>query len=181
MFVIEMALFAAFIVLLTLSASYPVVVIALVGIGLALGCDYPTAHLVISESILSHIRGWMVLSAFGFQALGGLAGTIVGFVILSENPDLGAWRWMYASTLLLAVPVTIARFFVVQSPLWLVHQGRVDEAEAATEAPAARSALSERGHPGARAAWHRPAAFPGVGVLVRAVQGPESQAEHPGF
>jgi putative MFS transporter len=41
----------------------------------------------------------MVLSAFGFQALGGLAGTIVGFVILSENPDLGAWRWMYATTI----------------------------------------------------------------------------------
>jgi MFS transporter, putative metabolite transport protein len=133
MFIIEMALFGAFVVLLTLSASFPVVVIALVGIGLALGCDYPTAHLVISESTPSHIRGWMVLSAFGFQALGGLAGTIVGFVILSENPDLGAWRWMYASTLLLVVPVTIGRFFVVQSPLWLVHQGRVDEAEAATE------------------------------------------------
>jgi MFS transporter, putative metabolite transport protein len=89
MFIIEMALFGAFIVLLTLSASYPVVVIALVGIGLALGCDYPTAHLVISESTPSHIRGWMVLSAFGFQALGGLAGTIVGFVILSENPTSG--------------------------------------------------------------------------------------------
>src|SRR5262252_3154501 len=106
MFIIEMALFGAFVVLLTLSASFPVVVIALVGIGLALGCDYPTAHLVISESTPSHIRGWMVLSAFGFQALGGLAGTIVGFVILSENPALGAWRWMYASTLLLVVPVT---------------------------------------------------------------------------
>src|SRR5262245_59825098 len=58
MFIIEMALFGAFIVLLTLSASFPVVVIALVGIGLALGCDYPTAHLGISESTPSHIRGW---------------------------------------------------------------------------------------------------------------------------
>jgi MFS family permease len=154
MFIIEMALFGAFIVLLTLSASFPVVVIALVGIGLALGCDYPTAHLVISESTPSHIRGWMVLSAFGFQALGGLAGTIVGFVILSENPDLGAWRWMYASTLLLVVPVTIGRFFVVQSPLWLVHQGRVDEAEAATERlllrdpPYPKEVILERDPPG---------------------------------
>lgn len=155
MFIIEMALFGAFVVLLTLSASFPVVVIALVGIGLALGCDYPTAHLVISESAPSHIRGWMVLSAFGFQALGGLAGTIVGFVILSENPDLGAWRWMYASTLLLVVPVTIGRFFVVQSPLWLVHQGRVDEAEAATERlllrdpPYPKEVILERDPPGA--------------------------------
>jgi MFS family permease len=111
--------------------------------------------LVISESTPSHIRGWMVLSAFGFQALGGLAGTIVGFVILSEIPDLGAWRWMYASTLLLVVPVTIGRFFVVQSPLWLVHQGRVDEAEAATERlllrdpPYPKEVILERDPPGA--------------------------------
>ena len=133
MFIIEMVLFAIFIVILTFSASYLVVVVALVGIGLALGCDYPTAHLIISESIPSRIRGRMVLAAFGFQAVGGLAGTAIGFLILFENPDLGAWRWMYASTIVLAVPVIIGRFFVVQSPLWLAYRGRVEEAEVATE------------------------------------------------
>lgn len=40
---------------------------------------------------------------------------------------------MYASTLVLAVPVTVGRFFIVQSPLWLVFRGRVEEAEEATE------------------------------------------------
>jgi putative MFS transporter len=133
MFIVEMGLFAAFILLLTFSSSFVLVVIALIGIGLALGCDYPTAHVMISESISSRIRGRTVLSAFGFQAVGGLAGTLVGFAVLYENPDLSAWRWMYASTLLLAVPVTVGRFFVVQSPLWLVLQGRMKEAEAATE------------------------------------------------
>jgi MFS family permease len=127
-------LFAIFILVLTFSASFlvVVVVVALVGIGLALGCDYPTAHLIISESIPSRIRGRMVLAAFGFQAVGGLAGTAIGFLILYENPDVGAWRWMYASTILLAVPVIIGRFFVVQSPLWLAYRGRVEEAEVAT-------------------------------------------------
>jgi len=38
---------------------------------------------------------------------------------------------MYASTLLLAVPVIIGRFFIVQSPLWLMFRGRVKEAETA--------------------------------------------------
>ena len=117
MFIVEMVLFGIFTVLLTLSSSYPLVVAALVGIGVALGCDYPTAHLIISESIPSHIRGRMVLGAFGFQAVGALVGTAVGFVILFENPDITAWRWMYASTLVLAVPVIIGRFFIVQSPL----------------------------------------------------------------
>src|SRR5437764_7130302 len=91
MFIIEMVLFAIFILVLTFSASYLVVVVALVGIGLALGCDYPTAHLIISESIPSRIRGRMVLAAFGFQAVGGLAGTAIGLLILYENPDVGAW------------------------------------------------------------------------------------------
>ena len=127
-----MVLFAIFILVLTFSASFLVVVVALVGIGLALGCDYPTAHLIISESIPSRIRGRMVLAAFGFQAVGGLAGTAIGFLILYENPDVGAWRWMYASTILLVVPVIIGRFFVVQSPLWLAYRGRVEEAEVAT-------------------------------------------------
>jgi putative MFS transporter len=133
MFIVEMVLFVIFIVLLTFSPSYAVVVIALLGIGIALGCDYPTAHLMISESMPSRIRGRMVLGAFGFQAVGGLAGTALGLVILYENPHLGAWRWMYASTLVLAVPVIIGRFFVVQSPPWLVLRGRIAEAEAAIE------------------------------------------------
>jgi MFS transporter, putative metabolite transport protein len=74
-----------------------------------------------------------VLGAFAFQAVGGLAGTGIGFLILFENPALGAWRWMYASTLILALPVIVGRFFVVQSPPWLVFRGRIEEAEAETE------------------------------------------------
>ena len=63
--------------------------ICLFGIGLALGCDYPTAHMIISESIPSHSRGKLVLAAFGFQALGALAGTGVGYLVLSLRPDAG--------------------------------------------------------------------------------------------
>jgi MFS family permease len=130
MFIVEMVLFICFILLLTFSPSYAVVVVALVGTGIALGCDYPTAHLIISESMPSRIRGSMVLGAFGFQAIGGLAGTAIGFFILYQNPALGAWRWMYASTIVLALPVIVGRFFVVQSPSWLVFRGRIAEAEA---------------------------------------------------
>jgi len=111
MFIVEVVLFGIFTVLLTLSSSYLVVVAALVGIGVALGCDYPTAHLIISESIPSRIRGRMVLGAFGFQAIGALVGTAVGFVILFENPDVAAWRWMYASvSILRRVSRSLAQF-----------------------------------------------------------------------
>src|SRR5256885_7670536 len=55
-FIIEMVLFCIFTAVLALSPSYAVAVAALLGVGVALGCDYPTAHLIISESVPS--RSW---------------------------------------------------------------------------------------------------------------------------
>lgn len=131
MFIAEMALFVGFLALATFSGSFPVLVIALFGLGLALGCDYPTAHLVISESIPSAYRGRLVLGAFGFQAVGALAGTIIGFVILKADGSANDWRLMYATAIAPAVLVTLGRFFIPQSGHWLVAQGRVRDAERA--------------------------------------------------
>ncbi|MGV2388470.1 MAG UNVERIFIED_CONTAM: hypothetical protein LVR29_09535 [Microcystis novacekii LVE1205-3] len=64
------------------------------------GCswaDYPTAHLIISESIPSSFRGRMVLGAFAFQSIGSLGGVLIGLLVLRINPEVGAWHWMYAS------------------------------------------------------------------------------------
>ena len=102
----------------------------LFGVGLALGCDYPTAHLVISESIASRDRGRLVLSAFAFQAIGALVGTVVGFVILSNFPEIGAWRWMYATAIVPAIVVVLGRLKISDSAHWLMSQGRKAEAEA---------------------------------------------------
>ena len=78
MFVAEMIIFVAFLVALCFATNYIQVVIFLFGLGLALGCDYPTAHMIISENIPSSKRGKLVLGAFAFQAVGALAGTAVG-------------------------------------------------------------------------------------------------------
>lgn len=132
MFIVEMMIFAVFLVALTLTPSFIFLVIFLFGAGLALGCDYPTAHMVISESIPTVKRGRLVLSAFAFQAVGALFGTLVGFVVLHEDPEVGAWRWMYATAIVPAVLVIIGRFFVTDSPHWLASQGRTAEAERET-------------------------------------------------
>src|SRR5215208_3670603 len=97
---------------------------------LALGCDYPTAHLVISESIASKDRGKLVLSAFAFQAIGALIGTVVGFLILTNLPEITAWRWMYATAIVPAVLVVLGRLRISDSGHWLMSQGRKAEAEA---------------------------------------------------
>ena len=72
MFIAEMILFCAFLALLLLCTGYLSLAICLFGLGLALGCDYPTAHMIISETVPSTARGKLVLGAFAFQALGAL-------------------------------------------------------------------------------------------------------------
>jgi MFS transporter, putative metabolite transport protein len=131
MFIVEMIIFCAFLALLILCTNFPSLVICLFGLGLALGCDYPTAHMIISESTPSAGRGRLVLGAFAFQAIGALGGTGVGYLVLSHFPSLDAWRWMYATALVPAILVTVGRFYVTESPNWLHRRGFIDRAESA--------------------------------------------------
>jgi MFS transporter, putative metabolite transport protein len=133
MFIAEMIIFCAFLGLLILCNSFLSLAICLFGLGLALGCDYPTAHMIISESIPSASRGKLVLGAFGFQALGALVGTGVGCLCLVLVPNLGAWRWMFATALIPALIVTAGRFFIPESANWLAVRGDHDGAEEAAK------------------------------------------------
>jgi MFS transporter, putative metabolite transport protein len=131
MFLVEMVIFVAFLVALVFAPNFYLVVICLFGIGLALGCDYPTAHIIISENIPSSARGKLVLAAFAFQAVGALGGVAVGYFVLSTLPDLPAWRWMFASAIIPAALVTLGRLYIVESANWLHMRGAVKEAEQA--------------------------------------------------
>lgn len=127
MFIVEMALFILFLILLTISPGVIWLCIFLFGMGVSLGCDYPTAHMVISESIASKSRGKLVLSAFGFQAVGAITGAALGYLILVESPHLSAWRYMYGTAIIPAILVLIGRFFITSSPHWLAARGRMED------------------------------------------------------
>jgi MFS transporter, putative metabolite transport protein len=131
MFIAEMIIFCMFLTVLIMVGNFWSLVICLFGLGLALGCDYPTAHMIISESIPSNSRGKLVLGAFAFQAVGAMCGIAIGAVVLIIYPDLDAWRWMYATALLPAVIITIARFSITESANWLIVRGAHDRAEQA--------------------------------------------------
>ncbi len=132
MFIVEMAIFVSFLALTAVAPTFPLLVTFLFGMGVALGCDYPTAHVVISESIPSQFRGRLVLAAFGFQAVGALVGTAVGFLILHSNESVDDWRIMYATAIIPAALVLLGRFFICNSGAWLVARGRIPEAERET-------------------------------------------------
>src|SRR5208282_5977188 len=133
MFLAEMVIFVGFLVALVFAPNFYFLVICLFGIGLALGCDYPTAHMIISENIPSSSRGRLVLGAFAFQAVGALGGTAVSYFVLSTLPEITAWRWMYASALIPAILVTLGRFYIVESPNWLSTRGEIGKAEQAVK------------------------------------------------
>ena len=128
MFIVEMVLFVLFLIGIVFAQNFLWLNVCLFGMGLALGCDYPTAHLVISENTPTRTCGALVLSTFGFQAAGALVGTAVGYLVLSADPSLQAWRWMYATAIIPAALVLLGRFFVTE-PHWLAIRDRGRDAE----------------------------------------------------
>jgi MFS transporter, putative metabolite transport protein len=133
MFIVEMIIFTAFLGAAVFCTSFTSLVFCLFGLGLALGCDYPTAHMIISENIPSTSRGKLVLGAFAFQAIGAVAGAAVGYTVLLAVPNLNAWRWMFATAVVPALIVTVARFFITESANWLHTKGATDRATIAAQ------------------------------------------------
>ena len=131
MFIAEMIIFVAFLALLILCTNFLSLAICLFGLGLALGCDYPTAHMIISENIPSVSRGKLVLGAFGFQALGALAAPGSAVLFLCSIPTLAPGAGCIATALIPALAVTIGRFFMVESANWLAVRGAHEKAEEA--------------------------------------------------
>lgn len=128
-FIGEMVLLAVALVAAASSQGVTSLVVALFMIGLALGADYPTAHLVISESIPVAVRGRLVLGAFSFQALGAVLGTVIASVLLGKLPELGTWRIFYLIPVVPVLLVVWGRLFLPESSHWLVSKGKVKKAE----------------------------------------------------
>lgn len=132
MFIVEMVIFTGFLIGMCFAPNLPILLICQLGMGIALGCDYPTAHLMLSETMSSTDRGRSVLGAFAFQAIGAVVGAVVAVAVLALlPPNDDHWRVMFGLAVMPAVAVTIGRFFVVQSPHWLIAVGRHREAEVA--------------------------------------------------
>ena len=128
-FIGEMVLLLVALIAAATAPSKEILIGSLFVIGLALGADYPTAHLVISESIPSAIRGRLVLGAFSFQAIGAVLGTAIAAIILSAMPSVNDWRFFFLVPVVPVAAVVWGRFFLPESSHWLVSRGLPEKAE----------------------------------------------------
>ena len=131
LFIAEMLVLLLGLLLAGFSPSAPWLLAALLLIGLALGADYPTAHLMIAESIPAAVRGRLVLGAFSAQAVGAVLGTALATLLLASQPDLPLpiWRWFYGLPALPVAAVAAARLLVPESSHWLLSRGQHAAAE----------------------------------------------------
>ncbi|MEB3270531.1 MAG: MFS transporter [Synechococcus sp.] len=129
LFIGEMLLLALALLAAGCSRSAAELVVALFGVGLALGADYPTAHLMISENIPAHRRGRLVLAAFGFQALGAWLGTVLAALLLDRFGDVSSWRLFYLLPVIPVLLVAWGRLGLPESSAWLISRGRQRQAE----------------------------------------------------
>lgn len=107
-------------------------------LGVGIGADYPISATYVSELMPSRLRGRLVSSTIGFQAVGMIFGVVTGLfcywifsdVPVQENP---AWRWMLGIAVVPAAIVLVLRTMVPDSPRWLAAHGYIEKAKKAAK------------------------------------------------
>ena len=104
--------------------------------GAGIGGEYSAINSTIQELIPSRYRGFTDLVVNGSFWLGAALGASVAIALLNPallDPELG-WRLTFLSGAGLGCLVFFMRFWIPESPRWLVIHGRTDEAETAVAA-----------------------------------------------
>ena len=99
--------------------------------GAGIGGEYAAINSAIQELIPARVRGWSDLVVNGSFWIGAALGALGSLVLLNPefiDPDLG-WRLAFLIGAALACLIFFMRFWIPESPRWLMTHGRADEAE----------------------------------------------------
>ncbi|WP_420135754.1 MFS transporter [Rhodopseudomonas sp.] len=100
--------------------------------GAGIGGEYTAINSTIQELMPARYRGWTDLVINGSFWLGAAIGAVAAIVLLDPaviNPEHG-WRLAYLTGAVLGLIVFAMRFWIPESPRWLMTHGRPAEAEA---------------------------------------------------
>ena len=100
--------------------------------GAGIGGEYTAINSTIQELIPARYRGWtdlVINGSFWIGAAFGAAGSIVLLDPKLFDPDLG-WRLAFFIGAALGLVIFVMRFWIPESPRWLMIHGQPTEAEA---------------------------------------------------
>lgn len=99
--------------------------------GAGIGGEYAAINSTIQELIPARVRGWTDLVINGSFWVGAALGALGSIVLLDPaviDPEHG-WRLAFLIGAVLALMIFFMRFWIPESPRWLMTHGRAEEAE----------------------------------------------------
>lgn len=121
---ITAVVFIVGVLLAAFTPTFPVLLVARIIIGLAVGAASTTVPLYIGEVVPPKVRGGLV----SLNQLAITSGILVSYLIDYGLSDSGNWRLMFGLAAVPAVALFVGMLFQKESPAWLIRQGREDEA-----------------------------------------------------
>ncbi|SPO20769.1 uncharacterized protein UTRI_00246 [Ustilago trichophora] len=128
-FNITLAVTAIFGTLSSLAASFPMLCLLLFAVGTGVGGSMPTDSSNLVENLPVRKHSYVTALSVFFSA-GSVVSSLIGLAVLSAtNPE--GWRWLLGALAFVTVLFVSARvvfFRLLESPKYLVHAGRPQEA-----------------------------------------------------
>src|SRR6201996_4388866 len=123
---ITAVVFIVGVLLAAFTPTYPLLLIARIVIGLAVGSASMIVPLYIGEIVPPRVRGGLV----SLNQLAITVGILSSYLIDYGLSGTGNWRLMFGLAALPAAALFLGMLFQKESPHWLIRQGREDEARA---------------------------------------------------